>query len=59
MDNVPISLRIISHLLIYISKGGGPGELGQCLAMLKTVDPVAHGACESVLQGMRANGWDI
>lgn len=59
MPKMPVPMRVAMNLLLYISKAGGPGELGQALTIMREADPMAAAACENLVRSMRASGMDI
>lgn len=59
MPEMPIPVRVVINLVLYISRAGGPGELGQALTVMKESDPMAAAACEKLIQSMRVSGVDI
>lgn len=43
MNELPLEIKVIGQLIMYIAKAGGPGELNQMIAVLQEADPIVAG----------------
>lgn len=46
MEELPLEIKVIGQLLIYIARAGGASELRQCITILKEADPIVGGYVE-------------